>query len=122
MADITHLFLRRHLRSGPTAWTRHSVGGRTRREGVGLSYAFRARTAVISEVPVEDRELSLVAHARTADRAEVSVPLGSPGGSCEPGLAAQRLDFGIDTRTGRWRSTPLDALATLLGSWPRSRW
>jgi hypothetical protein len=69
MADITHLFLRRHLRSGPTAWTRHSVGGRTRREGVGLSYAFRARTAVISEVPVEDRELSLVAHARTADRA-----------------------------------------------------
>src|SRR3954451_21001004 len=34
MADITHLFLRRHLRSAPTAWTRHSVGGRTRREGV----------------------------------------------------------------------------------------
>ena len=51
MADITHLFLRRHLRSGPTEWTRHSAGGRVRREGVGLSYAFRARTAVISEVP-----------------------------------------------------------------------
>ena len=115
MADITHLFLRRHLRSGPTAWTRHSVGGRTRREGVGLSYAFRARTAVISEVPVEDRELSLVAHARTADRAEVSVPLGVTWRVVEPGLTAQRLDFGIDTRTGRWRSTPLDALATRLG-------
>jgi len=122
MADITHLFLRRHLRSGPTSWTRHSVGGRTRREGVGLSYAFRARTAVISEVPVEDRELSLVAHARTADRAEVSVPLGVTWRVVEPGLTAQRLDFGIDTRTGRWRSTPLDALATLLGNWPRSRW
>lgn len=67
-ADITHLFLRRHLRSGPTSWTRHSGGGRLRREGVGLSYAFRARTALISEVPVEDRELSLVAHGRTADR------------------------------------------------------
>ena len=115
MADITHLFLRRHLRSGPTSWTRHSVGGRMRREGVGLSYAFRARTAVISEVPVEDRELSLVAHARTADRAEVSVPLGVTWRVVEPGLTAQRLDFGIDTRTGRWRSTPLDALATLLG-------
>ena len=37
MADITHLFLRRHLGSGPTAWTRHSVGGRVRHEGVGLS-------------------------------------------------------------------------------------
>ena len=115
MADITHLFLRRHLGSGPTACTRHSVGGRVRHEGVGLSYAFRARTAVISEVPVEDRELSLVAHARTADRAEVSVPLGVTWRVVEPGLTAQRLDFGIDTRTGRWRSTPLDALATRLG-------
>ena len=115
MVDITHLFLRRHLRSGPTAWTRHSVGGQPRREGVGLSCAFRARTAVISEVPVEDRELSLVAHARTADQAEVSVPLGVTWRVVEPGLAAQRIDFGIDTRTGRWLSTPLDALATLLG-------
>jgi hypothetical protein len=115
MADITHLFLRRHLRSGPTEWTRHSAGGRVRHEGVGLSYSFRARTAVISEVPVEDRELSLVAHARTADQAEVSVPLGLTWRVVEPGLAARRLDFGIDTRTGRFRSTPLDALATLLG-------
>jgi hypothetical protein len=84
MADITHLFLRRHLRSGPTAWTRHSAGGRTRREGVGLSYAFRARTAVISEVPVEDRELSLVPPApptgpRSARR------WGSRGGSWSRG-------------------------------------
>jgi hypothetical protein len=122
MADITHLFLRRHLGSGPTAWTRHSVGGRVRHEGVGLSYAFRARTAGISEVPVEDRELSSVAHARTADQAEVSLPMGLTWRVVEPGPAAQRLDFGIDTRTGRWRSTPLDALATpCWGSWPRSR-
>ena len=43
------------------------------------------------------------------------MPLGVTWRVVEPGLTAQRLDFGIDTRTGRWRSTPLDALATLLG-------
>ena len=100
MADITHLFLRRHLRSGPTAWTRHSVGGRTRHEGIGLSFAFRARTAVISEVPVEDRELSLLVarpHRRPGrgQRAAAAVTWRV----VEPGLTAQRLDFGIDTRT-----------------------
>ena len=114
MADITHLFLRRHLRSGPTAWTRHSVGGRTRHEGVGLSFSFRARTAVISEVPVDDRELSLVFHARTADLADVTRAVGVTWRVVEPGLAAQRLDFGIDTRSGPWRASPLDAVATLL--------
>ena len=92
-----------------------SAGG-VRREGVGLSYAFRARTAVISEVPVEDRELSLVAHARTRRlRPRSACRWAVTWRVVEPGLAAQRLDFGIDTRTGRWRSTPLDALATLLG-------
>ena len=43
------------------------------------------------------------------------MPLGVTWRVVEPGPAARRIDFGIDTRTGRWLSTPLDALATLLG-------
>lgn len=115
MADITRSLFRRHLRGGPTTWTRHSVGGRVRHEGVGLSYGFRERTAVLSEVPVDDRELSLVAHARTADHAEISLPLGITYRVAEPELAVRRLDFGIDPRSGRWRANPIDALVTLLG-------
>jgi hypothetical protein len=110
MADITRVLFLHHLRSGPTSWVRH--GGR---EGVGLTFWFRPRTAVLSEVPLDDRELSLVCHARTADHAELSVPVGITHRVSEPELAAQRLDFGVDPRTGRWRGTPLDALATLLG-------
>ncbi len=115
MADITRTPLLHHLRSGPTSWTRYVAGGRVRREGVGLSFRFRPRTAVLSEVPMDDRDLSLVCHARTVDHAELSVPVGITHRVVEPGLAARRLDFGIDPRTGRWRGTPLESLATLLG-------
>ncbi|WP_296376507.1 SPFH domain-containing protein [Pseudonocardia sp.] len=110
MADITRAPFLHHLRSGPTSWIRHGD-----REGVGLAFWFRPRTAVLSEVPLDDRELSLVCHARTADHTELSVPVGITHRVAEPGLAARRLDFGIDPRTGRWRGTPLDSLATLLG-------
>lgn len=115
MADITRTLFLHHLRGGPTSWTRLTTRGSVRREGVGLAFWFRPRTAVISEVPVDDRELSIVCHARTIDHAELSVPVGITHRIAEPGLAARRLDFGIDPRTGHWRATPLDGLATLLG-------
>src|SRR5690606_28815715 len=74
-----------------------------------------ARTAVVSEVPVDDRDLSLVCHARTADHAELTVPLGITHRIAEPDQAGGRLGSGIDPRTGRWRGAPPEALATLLG-------
>lgn len=115
MADITRTLFLNHLRSGPTSWVRHSVGGTVRHEGIGLSFWFRSRAAVLSEVPADDRELALVCHARTVDHAELSVPVGITHRIAEPDLAARRLDFGIDPRSGHWRGAPLDALATLLG-------
>ncbi|WP_232660814.1 SPFH domain-containing protein [Pseudonocardia sp. TRM90224] len=115
MADITRTIFWHHLRSGPTSWIRHGSSGAVRKEGVGLTFWFRAGVAVLSEVPVDDRELSLVCHARTVDHAELSVPVGITHRIAEPGRAASRLDFGIDPRTGRWRGAPLDTLATLLG-------
>lgn len=115
MAEITRLLGAHHLRSGPTTWVRHVAAGRERRAGVGLSFWFRLRTAALSEVPVDDRELALVCHARTRDHAELSIPLGITYRIDDPGLAAQRLDFGIDVRTGAWHATPLETLATVLG-------
>lgn len=116
MADITRsLAVLHHLRSGPTSWVRHTSGGRVRHEGIGLAFRFRARTAVLSEVPVDDRELAIVCHARTSDHAELAVPVSITHRVSEPAVAAQRIDFGIDPQTGRWRGTPLESLATLLG-------
>src|SRR5450756_1299438 len=67
MATITRYPFVRHLRTVPTAHVLHLQTGRTRHDGAGLAFWFRPLSAVISEVPIDDRELSLVAHARTAD-------------------------------------------------------
>ncbi|OAA18111.1 SPFH domain-containing protein [Frankia sp. EI5c] len=114
MADISRAPFLRHLRGTPTAYVRHLSGGKTRHEGVGLSFWYRPRTAVISEIPVEDRELPLLFHARTSDFQDVAVQATVTYRVAAPALAASRLDFGIDPETGAWRSSPLEQLGGLI--------
>jgi regulator of protease activity HflC (stomatin/prohibitin superfamily) len=114
MADVTRRLFLRHLRGAPTAWVRHVVRGKVRHEGTGQSFWYRALTAVLSEVPIDDRELPLLFHARTADFADVTVQATVTYRVSDPALAATRLDFSIDPDSGAWRGQPLDQVATLL--------
>ncbi|MFJ8686082.1 SPFH domain-containing protein [Micromonospora wenchangensis] len=114
MADVTRRLFLRHLRGTPTNWVRLHVAGRVRREGTGQSFWYRPLTAVLSEVPVDDRELPLLFHARTGDFADITVQATVTYRVADPALAAARLDFSVDPRTGRARSRPLDQVATLL--------
>jgi regulator of protease activity HflC (stomatin/prohibitin superfamily) len=114
MADITRRFFLRHLRGAPTTYVRHTVRGTVRHEGVGQSFWYRPLTAVLSEVPVDDRELPLLFHARTVDFADVTVQATVTYRLSDPALAAQRLDFSIDPSRGTWLGQPLDQVATLL--------
>jgi regulator of protease activity HflC (stomatin/prohibitin superfamily) len=114
MADINSFPLVRHLRSGPTSYIRHSKNGRVVHEGVAQSFWFKPLSAILSEVPVDDRELPLLFHARTADYQDVVVQATVTYRLAEPARAAERIDFGIDPRSGQWRSTPLEQLGALL--------
>lgn len=114
MADVTRRFFLRHLRGAPTLWVRHVVRGTVKHDGTGQSFWYRALTAVLSEVPIDDRELPLLFHARTSDFADVTVQATVTYRVSDPGLAATRLDFSIDPDTGTWRGQPLDQVATLL--------
>ncbi|MFD7318229.1 SPFH domain-containing protein [Streptomyces sp. NPDC059883] len=114
MADITRRLGWRHLRSAPTAHVRHHRRGRLVHDGPGLSFWCRALTAALSEVPVDDRELAMAFHARTADFQDVTVQSTVTYRISEPATAAARLDFSIDPDTGAWRGAPLEQLATLL--------
>ncbi|KOV69179.1 SPFH domain-containing protein [Streptomyces sp. MMG1121] len=114
MADITRRLGGRHLRGAPTAHIRHHRGEKLLHDGPGLSFWFRALTSAISEIPVDDRELAMTFHARTADFQDVSVQATVTYRVADPAVAAARLDFSIDPDTGAWRGTPLEQLGTLL--------
>ncbi|MEU3793055.1 SPFH domain-containing protein [Streptomyces fructofermentans] len=114
MADITRRLGWRHLRGAPAAHVRHHRSGRLVHDGPGLSFWFRSLTATLSEIPVDDRELAMTFHARTADFQDVSVQATVTYRISDPAVAAVRLDFSIDPDTGVWRGAPLEQLGTLL--------
>jgi regulator of protease activity HflC (stomatin/prohibitin superfamily) len=114
MADIRTYPLLRHLRGAATSYIRHTRNERVVHEGVGRSFWFRPLSAVLSEVPVDDRELPLLFHARTSNYQDVIVQATLTYRIVEPALAAGRIDFAIDPRSGHWRATPLEQLASLL--------
>lgn len=114
MADIRSYPLARHLRGTTTAHVRHLRRGKLVHDGTGLSFFFRPLSAVLSEVPVDDRELPLLFHARTADFQDLAVQASVTFRVTDPATACARIDFSIDPDTGRWRGTPLEQVAGLL--------
>ncbi|WP_300460872.1 SPFH domain-containing protein [uncultured Nocardioides sp.] len=114
MADIARYPLIRHLRGSGTSHVEQIRNGRTVRAGVGASFWFRPLSAVLNEIPVDDRELPLMFHARTSDFQDVTVQATITYRVTDPAAAAGRIDFSIDPDTGLWRSTPLDQVASLL--------
>jgi regulator of protease activity HflC (stomatin/prohibitin superfamily) len=114
MADIIRFPLTRHLRGTPTGWVQHLRRGRVVHAGTGLSFWFAPLSAVLSEVPVDDRPTPLVFHARTSDFQDVVVQASLTYRVNDPALATTRLDFSISSENGRWRSTPLEGLAGML--------
>src|SRR6202034_1229270 len=114
MADITKYPLTRHLRGTATMHVRHLRRGKLAHDGTGLAFFFRPLSAVLSEVPVDDRELPLLFHARTADFQDIAVQASVTFRVTDPAIACARVDFSVDPNTGRWRGTPLEQLGGLL--------
>jgi regulator of protease activity HflC (stomatin/prohibitin superfamily) len=114
MADITRYPFTRHLRGTATVHVQHVRNGEVRHAGTGLSFWFRPLSAVLSEVPVADRELPMLFHARTSDFQDVTVQATLTYRIADPDLASSRIDFSVDPDTGAWRASPLDQVAGLL--------
>src|SRR5512141_1836231 len=95
MADITRYPFVHHLRGTATVHVQHVHNGHVRHAGTGLSFWFRPLSAVLSEVPVADRELPLLFHARTSDFQDVTVQATVTFRLTDPAVAAARIDFSI---------------------------
>jgi regulator of protease activity HflC (stomatin/prohibitin superfamily) len=114
MAEIRRFPFTWHVRSATTDHLVHVRRGKTVHAGPGQAFWFRPLSAALSEVPIDDRELALLFHARTADFQDVTVQATVAYRMSEPDVAARRLDFGLDLRTGQWRARPLDQVAQML--------
>jgi regulator of protease activity HflC (stomatin/prohibitin superfamily) len=114
MAEIKRYPFFNHLRADATSHIRHLRKGKVRHDGPGLAFWFRPSTAALSEVPLDDREQSLLFHARTEDFQDVTVQATVNYRVVDPAAAATRIDFGINPVTGTWNAMPLDMLGGLL--------
>jgi regulator of protease activity HflC (stomatin/prohibitin superfamily) len=114
MANITHFPFLNHLRAEPMTYVQHRRKGTVRHEGTGMAFWFRPRTAALVEIPLDDREQSLLFRARTVDFQEVSIQATVSYRVVDPSRAATRIDFGIAPEDGRWTATPLETLSGLL--------
>ncbi len=114
MATITRFPMVSHYRGEPNTEAVRFRDGDVRPAGVGGAFWFRALTAAIAEVPVDDRDVDVMVRGRSADFQDVAVAGVVTYRIADRTLAARRLDFSIDVRTGRWRGTPLEQLAGLV--------
>jgi regulator of protease activity HflC (stomatin/prohibitin superfamily) len=114
MADVTRLFFVRHLRADASSHVLHYKGERLVRSGRGLAFWFMPMSSSIAEVPVDDREVSLIVHGRSADYQDVAVQGVVTYRVVDPQVLATRVDFTIDLATGAHTKQPLEKIALLL--------
>ncbi|WP_264048828.1 SPFH domain-containing protein [Methylobacterium flocculans] len=114
MATIRNLGPVAQLRSEASAHVIRYRNGQIRQSGRGLVFWFRPETASISEVPMDDREMTLFVRARSRDFQTV-VAQGTIGWRVvDPEMLASRVDFSIDLRTGRLRAEPVERIEARL--------
>jgi regulator of protease activity HflC (stomatin/prohibitin superfamily) len=114
MAEIRSYWFLRHLRAEPTSWVAFYKNGRRKRSERGLAFWFAPLGASIVEVPLDDRELPFLLAGRSADFQDVHVNGVVSFRVREPELLASRVDFSINSATGRYCAEPLDKLAVVV--------
>jgi regulator of protease activity HflC (stomatin/prohibitin superfamily) len=114
MAEITRFPGWSHARVDASAYVLHFRNARLLRSGRGLSLWFRPLSDSIAEVPVDDRELTLVIHAKSADFQEVTAQGVLTYRAADPERVAERIDFSLDLASGGHAKQPLEKLELML--------
>src|SRR5215469_12131089 len=106
MADISNFVFARHLRADASAYILHFRRSRLVRQGRGLAFWFFPLSASIAEIPADDRELSILFHARSSDFQDVTAQGVVTYRIVEPTTVADRIDFTIDLASGAYLKQP----------------
>ncbi len=114
MATIRNIGLIAQLRSEASSHVIRYRNGRIRQSGRGLVFWFRPETASISEVPMDDREMTLFVRGRSRDFQTVAVQGTIGWHVVNPELLASRVDFAIGLSNGRLRGEPIERIEARL--------
>ncbi len=114
MAEIRNLGIVRHLRAEPTSHIIKYKKGRVHRSERGVALWFLPMSSSLAEVPMDDRELSFLFHGRSSDFQDVTTQGIITYRVAQPETTAERIDFGIDLRSGVHLKQPLEKLALFL--------
>jgi regulator of protease activity HflC (stomatin/prohibitin superfamily) len=114
MADITGFGFLRHLRADASSHVLMFRGTELRRSGRGLSFWFSPFAVSLAEVPMDDREVTIAVHGRSADFQDLVIQGALTYRVFDPVLTSARVDFAIDPRRGIHRRQPLEKLGTIL--------
>lgn len=114
MAEISGVGFWKHLRADASSHVLFYRDAELRRSGRGMSCWFNPYLVSIAEVPLDDREVALAVHGRSADFQDVVVQGTVTFRIVTPELTAARVDFSIDPRRGSYLRQPLEKLALML--------
>ncbi|MEE9282367.1 MAG: SPFH domain-containing protein [Myxococcota bacterium] len=114
MAEIKRYPVLRHLRSEPSSHVLRYRRGKLTSSGRGLAFWFIPLNTSIAEIPVDDRELAFLYHARARDFQDVTVQGVITFRVTDPERLAERMDFSIDLKLGLHVEQPLEGLANRL--------
>lgn len=110
MATIRRFGFASQLRSEASRHVIRFHNGRVRRSGRGLVFWFQPETASISELPMDDREMTLFVQGRSRDFQALAVQ-GTVGWHvADPERLARRIDFSIGLSDGQWRGEPIEKI------------
>jgi regulator of protease activity HflC (stomatin/prohibitin superfamily) len=110
MATIKHFGIFGHLRSEASNYVIQYRSGKKARSGRGLAFWFFPQGASISELPVDDRDMSLFIKGRTQDFQEVSLQGEISWHIDDPEIASERIDFSVNLVNGTALAEPIDRI------------
>ncbi|HEY1728274.1 MAG TPA: SPFH domain-containing protein [Candidatus Baltobacteraceae bacterium] len=114
MAEIRQFPIWRHARVDASAYAIHYRNARILKSGRGLSFWFRPLSDSIAEVPMDDRELTLVVHGRSADFQDVTAQGILSYRTQDANVLADHVDFTIDSSGGNYVREPIESLELML--------
>jgi len=114
MAEIRRYPFRRHLRADSVSYVIHYRGTKVRHSGAGLAFWFDPMSDSIAEVPIDDRELSLIMHGRSLEFQDVTIQGLLTYRTVDAEQLAERIDFNLELNRGIWRAQPLEKVGLML--------